>query len=366
MMRRSSKAGMRENVPLALYTTLGIGGPARYFVEAGHESEIVRALEFGTERNLPLFLLGGGSNVLVSDEGFPGLVIRIALLGVRERGGGLAGAAAGEDWDSFVEWCVKQDLAGIECLSGIPGTVGGTPIQNVGAYGQEVSDVIESVRVLDRRTGQALEHGKPDCRFSYRTSIYNSGERGRYVILGVTFRLRPGDAPRLTYPDLRHAFEGRGLNPSLADVRGAVLRIRERKGMVLLPRDVNAKSAGSFFKNPTVPEAAAQSAEEAARHNGFMREGEAMPRYPAAGGSVKLSAAWLIEHAGFAKGLRRGRVGLSTRHALAIVNAGGATAREVLALMREIQEAVWNLYRVELIPEPVLVGFEEPLSGGIY
>ncbi|MBZ5495241.1 MAG: UDP-N-acetylmuramate dehydrogenase [Acidobacteriia bacterium] len=349
----------RERVPLAPYTSLGIGGPARYLAEVETEAQVIESLEFGEARKLPVFILGGGSNIVASDAGFDGLVVRIALRGIRHKSGGVFVAAAGEEWDPFVRRCVEHGLVGIECLSGIPGTVGGTPVQNVGAYGQEVGEVIVAVRALDRNARHVVELNNKACGFAYRTSIFNTACRERYVVLSVTYALRAGDKPRVAYPDLIRYFSDRTDSPSLAEVREGVLHIRDRKSMVIRPGDPNARSAGSFFKNPLVPADKAAQAEEAARCRGSLKRGEIMPQYPMPEGMVKLSAAWLIENAGFTKGYSRGRVGLSSRHTLALINRGGATAQELLDLMRDVQSAVRHFFGVELVPEPVFVGFDK-------
>lgn len=347
----------RENVPLASYTTLQIGGPARWFAEAATETQVVEALEFAEAGNLPVFILGGGSNILVSDVGFDGLVLRVAVRGIRQRAGDAVVASAGEEWDGFVRWCVERNLAGIECLSGIPGTVGGTPVQNVGAYGQEVAEVIVSVRVLDRVTRKMANLNQQDCGFAYRTSIFNTSQPERYVVLGVSFDLRAAGKPRVAYPDLIQHFSDRSDPPRLDEVRDTVLKIRGSKSMVIRPEDPNSRSVGSFFKNPIVAADRTQKIEEAARQRGSLKLGSLMPGYPMEGGGIKLSAAWLIEHAGFGKGYVRGRVGLSSRHTLALINRGGATAQELLDLMRDIQSAVHTVFGVELSPEPVFIGF---------
>ncbi len=356
---RSSPATLdfRENVPLAPFTSLGVGGPARLLAEAQTEAQVIDALEFAELHGLQVFILGGGTNILVSDAGFPGLVIRIAVPGIEKATSGLVTAGAGEEWDPFVSRCVEQNLAGLECLSGIPGTVGGTPVQNVGAYGQEVGEVIVSVRAVDRKTRRVVVMSNEECGFAYRTSVFNTGDRNRYVVLSVTYALRAAGEPQITYPDLLRNLAGRTGRPSLAKVRAAVLRIRESKSMVLRPGDPNGKSAGSFFKNPVVPQDRIPPIEDAARRLGRIPAGESMPRYAMPDGMIKLPAAWLIEHAGFAKGYSRGRAGLSSKHALALINRGGATAQELLDLMREIQSAVHQSFGIELIPEPVLVGF---------
>jgi UDP-N-acetylmuramate dehydrogenase len=331
-----------ENLPLAPLTTLGAGGPARYFLEAASEEQVRQGVDWAASRQLPLFVLGGGSNVLIADAGWPGLVLRIALRGVTQSGE-VFEAAAGEDWDALVARAVAGGYAGIECLSGIPGSVGGTPVQNVGAYGQEVSETITEVRALDRTSGGVVTLGNAGCGFRYRQSIFNSGERGRYIVLRVTYCLRPGGEPRIEYADLKAHFAGR--RPILAETREAVRAIRHRKAMLIVEGDEDCRSAGSFFKNPVVPESAICNLQSA------------MPHWTAGPGQVKLAAAWLVENAGFPKGWRRGAVGISSKHSLALVNRGGATAAEILALAREIQERVAEQFGVRLEMEPVLVGF---------
>jgi UDP-N-acetylmuramate dehydrogenase len=342
---------IQENVTLAPFTTFGIGGPAQWFVEAASEAEIVDALTWARERSLPLFVLGGGSNLLVSDAGFSGLVLRVALKGVdsaEDAGSCLYRVAAGEDWDGLVERAVKDDCAGIECLAGIPGTVGGTPVQNVGAYGQEVSETIEQVRVLDLETLSFREMPADDCRFAYRSSIFNSTAKGRFLVVRVDYRLTPGDAPNLRYADLQKAFPA-GSKPSLAQVAAEVRKIRRSKGMLLVDGDEDCRSAGSFFKNPIV------SREDFAEISAHL--GQEPPHYPAGTGQVKLPAAWLIEKAGFAKGFSLGRASISSRHTLALVNRGGATAAELLTLRDTIAAEVEKNFGIALQMEPVLVGF---------
>jgi UDP-N-acetylmuramate dehydrogenase len=358
-MRGSKSFQLRENVPLADYTTLGIGGPARYLSEATSEAQLLDALELACARGWPVFVLGGGSNLLIADAGYPGLVLRVALRGIHqhEDESDIISAAAGEEWDAFVRLCVSQKLAGLECLSGIPGTVGGTPVQNVGAYGQEVSEVILSVRVLDRESLTVRELSNPDCGFAYRRSIFNSSCRGRYIVLRVTYALRPRSRPRLHYPDLKLHFADRREPPSLSEIRDAVLRIRTTKGMVIVPGEPDCRSVGSFFKNPVVTEETAAEIAEASRRQGGAGA-ETLPRFNVGDGRLKLPAAWLIERAGFHKGYTRGPVGISTKHALALVNRGGATAQDVLSLMREIQEGVKSCFGIDLEPEPEFVGFQ--------
>ena len=348
---------LQENIPLAPLTTLQVGGPARYFVEAGSEAEINEGLSWAAQRRLPLFVLGGGSNLVVADEGWPGLVLKVALPGVRHEGQGgnrVFYAGAGENWDEFVALTVSKGCAGLECLSGIPGTVGGTPVQNVGAYGQEVSQTITTVRVLEIATGKIRELSNSECGFRYRTSIFNTRERDRYIVLDVGYRLKQNGQPSLEYADLKEYFARAAYSPTLQQVRDAVRKIRQNKGMLLVAGDEDCRSAGSFFKNPLVSEAEAARIQRLAGQRG---PGKALPRYPGQDGMVKLSAAWLVEQSGFHKGYSRGPVGISRKHALAIVNRGGATAGDVIALKDEVQKKVFDLWGVRLQPEPVFVGF---------
>lgn len=348
---------VKEDVPLAPFTTLGVGGPARYFIEAGEDGRLLEALELAEAREWPIFILGGGSNLLVSDEGFPGLVVRIAMKGIRFDRAGSAEASAGEEWDPFVQLCVDRNLAGVECLSGIPGTVGGTPIQNVGAYGQDVSQTITSVRVLDRISSTIESIGAGECGFSYRSSRFNTDGLRRFVVLSVGFSLKPGGSAKVDYKDLAKRFASRDIPPTIAEVRQAVLEIRADKGMLIRPGDPDCRSAGSFFKNPLVSRDRASRIEQLARERGDLRPGENLPGFGVENENVKLPAAWLIEKAGFSRGYARGRAGLSTKHTLAIVNRGGATAREIVDLMREVQSGVNATFGIDLQPEPVFVGF---------
>jgi UDP-N-acetylmuramate dehydrogenase len=351
-----------ENIPLAPLTTIKIGGPARYFVEAGNAGEVQEAVTFARSRHLPLFILGGGSNLVVADTGWPGLVLKIAIQGINqvqhsghnEQGKVLFQAGAGESWDRFVSHTVMAHCAGVECLSGIPGSVGGTPVQNVGAYGQEVAETISSVQVLDLRDNdsQVRELCSEACGFSYRASIFNTTERGRFIVLRVTFALTPGGSPHIAYADLMRHFEGRETLPNLAETREAVRHIRARKGMLITPGDPDCLSAGSFFKNPVLSEEQHEDLKQRAAARGLT-----LPSYPALETRKKVSAAWLVERSGFAKGFGFGRVGISTRHALAIVNRGEATAADVLALKDQIQHRVEEIWGVRLEPEPVMVGF---------
>jgi UDP-N-acetylmuramate dehydrogenase len=336
---------IQENISLAPMTTLEVGGPARYFADALSESDVAESFSFARSRSLPVFVLGGGSNIVISDKGFDGLVVRIGLGGT-SIDGSIVTAAAGENWDSLVELCVAQDLAGIECLSGIPGTVGGTPVQNVGAYGQEVSETIRSVRCYDRIADKIVELPGADCGFAYRTSIFNTTDRDRYVVLSVTYVLNANGQPKIVYKDLAEYFAGR--EPSLQETRQAVLAIRRSKSMVIDATDENCRSAGSFFKNPVVKQDKYDEITEC--FSG------AVPNFPAPDGGVKIPAAWLIEQAGFHKGFVKGHVGISTNHTLAIINRGGAAAAEIVGLKNEIQCVVAEKFGIELVPEPIFIG----------
>jgi len=350
---------IREQVPLAPLSTLGVGGPARYYARITSEDGVREAVEWARARDLPLLVLGGGSNVVLADEGHPGLVLHLATRGIETRPAAdtaFVTAEAGEPWDELVAAAVEHGWAGVECLSGIPGLVGATPIQNVGAYGQEVGETVSAVEALDLRTGRVERLTSAQCGFAYRDSRFKSAERGRFIVLRVTYALRPGGPPAVRYAELARTLEERGLGaPSLAEVRETVIGLRRRKSMVLDPEDPNARSVGSFFTNPIVPVAVADELETVLRRDGVLREGEHPPRFPAGDGRVKLSAAWLIERAGLAKGYQRGNVGLSSRHTLAIVNRGGAAASEVVALAREVRERVHDRFGVTLVPEPVFV-----------
>ena len=341
---------LRENIPLAALTTLGVGGPARFLAEATNEAEVVEAVEFARSRELPLFVLGGGSNLVVADAGFAGLVLKIAIGGVSHftppYGHTIFIAGAGCEWDAFVAQTVDANCAGLECLSGIPGTVGGTPVQNVGAYGQEVAETISEVRALDLRSLEIVTLANAECGFAYRSSRFNTTERGRYVILRVAFSLKKDGKPAIRYADLERHFAGR--TPTLSEVRTAVRDIRHSKAMLIVPGEEDARSAGSFFKNPMVPQPEFER---------LVREFPQMPSYPAPDGARKIPAAWLVEQSGFARGYTKGRAGISRKHALAIVNRGGASATEIVALKDEIQKRVREKFGIELQPEPVFVGF---------
>jgi UDP-N-acetylmuramate dehydrogenase len=333
---------------LADLTTLRLGGPPARYVQAADEAAIVAAVRAAEE---PLLVLAGGSNLVVADEGFPGTVVHIASRGVRIDGEELE-VAAGEPWDPLVARCVAAGLAGFECLSGIPGSVGATPIQNVGAYGQEVSEAIVSVRAYDRLLDTVLEIPAGECGFSYRSSAFKRTP-GRWVVLSVAFRLeRRPDSKPIRYAELARALAvAEGERAPLADVRAAVLALRRRKGMVIDPGDPDSVSAGSFFTNPVLDAAAFAELEE--------RAGERPPRFPQADGRVKTSAAWLIERAGFARGYGDPEaIAISDKHTLALTNRGAGTAAQLVALAREIAAGVRERFGVELVPEPQFAALE--------
>jgi len=339
--------------PLSSRTTLGVGGHATHFVSADTDGAVLEAVRAARERGTPLYPLGGGSNVVIADEGVEGTVLEVAICGVKiERKGDLAvvTAGAGENWHDFADKMTRQGFAGVECLGGIPGAVGATPIQNVGAYGQEVSQTITRVRALHRETGEIEEFDRERCEFSYRNSIFKQALRDRYVVLDVTFELKINGAPYVRYGELKNTLEARGNPaPSLDEVFETVVRLRRAKSMVLDPKDPNRRSCGSFFVNVQV------SSDEAKRISEIA--GIDVPQFPGEGGLVKLPAAWLIEKAGLEKGVRHGPVGLSTKHTLAIVAHENATAEHVTGFARFVRETVEKKFGVRLIPEPHFWGF---------
>lgn len=344
---------MQEFVPLAPRTTLGVGGSARRFLEVASEAALLESLRLARSEGWPVFLLGGGSNLVLHDDGWPGLVLSLAGKTIAEtEAPGTLTVDAGVSWDDFVRFSVERGLGGIECLAGIPGTVGATPVQNVGAYGQDVSETLVSARALDASTLEISEIPASACGFGYRKSRFNSGEPGRWLILSVTFALKPGAPPVLKYADLQKHF-GEGASPSLPEVYRAVREIRGRKGMVVDPADPDSRSAGSFFKNPVI---------------GQQRKPTDSPGWPVAGtDDIKLPAAWLIEKAGLKKGTPLvGAVSISGKHPLALVNRGGATARDVAESAKLVQARVLDAWGIGIHPEPLFVGpwTEETLPEG--
>jgi UDP-N-acetylmuramate dehydrogenase len=352
---------IQENVPLAPYTTLGVGGPARFLTRADSEEQVLSALDFARAHSHPVLVLGGGSNIVVSDSGFPGLALKIELSGIQtlNEESGTISVAAGVVWDDFVQHCVNRNLAGVECLSGIPGTVGGAPIQNIGAYGEDISEVLLRIKALDRNTNRITELSNAECQFNYRSSIFNTTHRDRYIVLQVDFALRKDGRPCVDYPDLHRRFSSSANAPTIGEVREAVLQIREAKGMVLRDNDPDSKSAGSFFRNPVLTSDVVAEVEAKARMCRLLGAAERIPQFPAPADKVKLPAAWFIEHAGFHKGYVHGNAGISSKHAMALINRGGATAQEIIDLMRIIQARVQTQFGLEIQAEPEFVGFEE-------
>jgi UDP-N-acetylmuramate dehydrogenase len=336
---------IKQDVPLAELTTFKIGGKARFFVSAETEEDVIKTVKLAKENDWELFVLGGGSNVLIADAGFDGIVLQIKLKGVKFDKNSVT-ASAGEDWDDFVKLCVEKNLQGIECLSGIPGLIGGTPVQNVGAYGQEVSETIENVRVFDRKTMELYEISNADCKFSYRKSLFNSTEQNRFIVLAVTYNLIQDGEPKIVYKDLINIFANK--KPSLSETREAVCNIRAEKGMLVRQNGFDSQSAGSFFKNPIVSNEKFTELSQ--------QLDEKIPSFKADENNVKIPAAWLIEKAGFSKGYRLGNAGISEKHSLALTNRGNASAQEIITLKNEIQTEIQAKFKIDLIPEPVFVG----------
>ena len=349
----------RSDVPFSQLTTLRLGGPARRLVEAESEAEIVEAVRVVDQAGDRLLVLGSGSNVVVADAGFDGTVVRVANRGVQmapESDAVRVEVAAGEPWDEVVAALVAEELSGLESLSGIPGLTGATPIQNVGAYGQEVAQTIVSVRAYDRQSAGVLELAPAQCGFGYRSSAFKGSSR--YVVLAVEFApQRSADSQPVQYPELARSLgiEVGGRAP-LGEVRDAVLALRRSKGMVLDPDDPDSVSAGSFFLNPLLSPTEAAELQERARER--LGDEVTVPAWSEADGRTKASAAWLIQQAGFSRGYGSGRAGVSTKHTLALVNRGGATAAELVELARELRDGVWHAFGVKLTPEPRLVGLE--------
>jgi UDP-N-acetylmuramate dehydrogenase len=350
----------REGVALSGYTTLGLGGPAARFVEAASDEQVVAAAREADLNGGPVLILGRGSNLVVADEGFPGIVIHVASQGIAAVPDGesvLLAVAAGEDWDPLVDWCIGERLSGLECLSGIPGLAGATPIQNVSAYGQEVAETIVTVRAYDRQRDTVVELRNAECGFGYRTSAFKRAATGRFVVLGVTFRL---DRDRLSAPVRYDELAARlgvsaGERVPLAAAREAVLGLRRGKGMVLDPEDPDTASAGSFFTNPVLDRRQFAELERAvAARSGRMAS---VPHFEGESGERKVPAAWLIEQAGFGKGYAGGGTArISSKHTLALTNPGGASTASLIELARQIIAGVHSAFGIRLSNEPVLVG----------
>lgn len=343
-----------QNIALAPWTTLGVGGAAEHFFSAQTESEVVEVLRFAQENKLPLHVLGGGSNLVVADEGLRGVVLHMKTRGIELEAQSeevLVHAQAGENWDAFTQQMTEAGLQGLECLGGIPGAVGATPIQNVGAYGQEVAESIESVRVVDRQSYQIHHLSAQECRFSYRNSFFKQEGRDRFIVLSVSYRLKRQAAPRIAYAELKRVLSVGAATPSLKHVRDTVIQLRKSKSMIWDPQDENGRSCGSFFVNVILSQHE-WSALQA-------RLSVLPPVFPAEEGYVKIPAAWLIENAGFPKGYQAGPVGLSTKHCLALVAHAGARARDVVRLAQQIRAGVQEKFGLELHPEPHFWGFSQ-------
>ena len=350
----AAHAPLLEHVPLDRRTSLGVGGPARYLATVRHADALPEVLDWAARRGLPVSVLGGGSNVVVSDAGVAGLVVTLDLRGESAECDGRVAhvrVAAGEPWDGFVAGCVERGWAGLECLSGIPGLVGATPIQNVGAYGQDVGGSLASVDAFDTWSGKRVSLARGECELGYRTSRFKARDDGRFIVLGATFDLRVGGAPCIAYPELARHCAGSDA-PTLASVRRAVLDIRRGKSMLLDASDENGRSCGSFFLNPELGADAFDAL--SARASG------AAPGYRQPDGRIKVPAAWLIENAGFRRGQRFGCVGISSRHALALVCHAGASAAQLVEAAHRIRDGVERAFGVVLRPEARFFGFGAP------
>ena len=358
--------GVQSDVPLAPLTTIGVGGHARWFLRATSAEEIATAHAWCRDQDVAFSVMGGGSNLVIADAGIDGLVVQVAIAGVdfdRRGTTTVVRAGAGEVWDTVVEAAVGKGAQGLECLSGIPGTVGGTPVQNVGAYGQEVAETISEITAFDRDSDEINTLRGSDCAFGYRTSRFKTADAGRFVVCDVTYELSDRE-PSVTYPDLIREFQRQrgSQSPTMTDVRAAVLSVRRSKGMVLDAMDPDTRSVGSFFMNPIIGRDRYEQIDvSAATYSSPRPSGVSVlsgaPGFLMPDGRVKVPAAWLIERAGFSKGYEAGRVGLSSKHPLAIVNRGGAAARDVVGLARRIQQRVADRFGVWLRPEPTFIGF---------
>jgi UDP-N-acetylmuramate dehydrogenase len=343
--------GIQRDVPLAPLTTLELGGPAKHFVRVDDENALADALRWAADEGMPSAILGGGSNLIVPDEGYDGLIVQMGIANVDFRGDGTVDAGAGVPWETVVDGAVSRDWAGLECLTGIPGSTGATPIQNVGAYGQEVAEVVARVRVLRRDTLTFEELGPEDCAFGYRDSLFKR-EPDRFIVSAVRLALRPNGLGTVRYGELQKSI---GADATLADIRRAVLRLRRRKSMLIEQDDPNRRSVGSFFVNPIVGAAEAERVVAQAVSDNLAASPADVPRYPADDGKVKLAAGWLIEKAGIERGTRRGAIGVSTNHALALVHHGGGTTADLLAFADEIRARVHDRFGINLEREPRLL-----------
>lgn len=351
---------IEEHKPLSSFTTIGLGGPARWYISCTTRDEVKEALQWAKTRSQPIFILAGGSNSLIADEGFLGLVIHLNLKGTQWQDKGIVTVAAGESWDEFVEQSVARGFSGIECLSGIPGSVGSTPIQNVGAYGQEVRDTIAYVEALDRTTLESVKISNIDCDFSYRMSRFKNQDRDRFVILSVTFKLNVDGVTKITYPELKNMIltQIRASESCLSQlerlrlIRETVIQIRARKGMVVRKEDPDSRSLGSFFMNPIV------SSTDKDRILALATAEKLLPApqvFPAENQCWKIPAAWLIEQAGIKKGETLGGAAVSSKHTLALINHHYATTKDILELAESIQQRVFKKFGIKLQQEPEFI-----------
>lgn len=342
-----------ENISLNKYTSIKLGGKAKFFCECKTEKDLIECLDYAKTNNLKIQILGGGSNTIFSDEGFDGLVIKIDLQGISIhndfKDNIIIKVSAGEEWDDFVKYCIENKFAGVECLSGVPGSVGATPIQNVGAYGQEVKDTIIFVKAIDREAYKQMMFANEDCLFGYRTSRFKTIDKEKYIVTEVLFKLRKDGKPEIKYPELeKYLISKNNVDFSLEDVRNAVIELRKKKAMVIDENEPDSVSCGSFFVNPVLTE---QEFNTFCKKLNF--ESDSIPNYLTEVG-IKLSAAWLIENAGFKKGYTKNGVGISNKHSLALVNRGG-TAKDLLILAEEIHAKVFDKFEIVLEKEPILV-----------
>ena len=347
---------IKENIELKNLTTIKLGGAARFFCECASEEELIECLDYATGKNLKVHVLGGGSNTIFFDEGFDGLVIKPSMKGIvlhnDFKDNVIIKAAAGEEWDDFVKYCVENKYSGTECLAGIPGSVGAVPIQNVGAYGQEVKDTIIFVKTIDRKTYKPTMFANEDCLFGYRTSRFKTIDKDKYIVTEVLFKMKKDGKPEIKYPELEKYIKSKGAEEiSLKQVRNAVLELRRKKGMVSDDAEPDSVSCGSFFMNPVLSDSDFQAFYDRIEGLKFNTDEKGKIPFYKTGSGVKLSAAWLIENAGFKKGDIKNGVGISSKHSLALVNRGG-TAKDLLSLAEEIQKKVLEKFGVKLHREP--------------
>lgn len=340
----------RENILLSDYTTIKLGGKAKYFIKCDSEEEIIEAVRFANEENMKIQVLGGGSNIIFSDDGFNGIVLKVEIKGITIQDGDkekiILKTGAGENWDEFVKFCVEKNYTGIECLAGIPGSIGATPIQNVGAYGQEVKDTIQSVKVIDKKTFETKIFSNKDCRFGYRESRYKNIDKDKYIITEISFELIKNGIPEIKYPELQNYIEEKYDKKTFTvkDVYESVLELRKKKSMVLDEKDPNTISCGSFFVNPIIT---------IERLENLKIQNSSIPFYQTENG-IKVSAAWLIENAGFPKGYIKNGAGISENHSLALINRGGTTT-DLLKLANEIKDKVFEKFKIKLESEPEII-----------